>query len=237
MGSSQRRRMMIACWMMALVVGRGAGWPIDRPIDLSNEIDPTTTITTPTTPNTEILRRGGGEGAAGGQDGDREAEAHRDLLRRRRQGGGQDVRTNKHRRLPGLPFRFVVAMWGLGLGLEWGWGEGVGGVECDAIRWMPPFPFVCVYLKNPPVLSISPSSSLSPSPYLTTHLSLLQPPPHPGHGSLHKLHDEAKDKPFELEMAWITEGNGWKTQTVARATMCVHSLFALRWFVVCVVCV
>lgn len=38
--------------------------------------------------------------------------------------------------------------------------------------------------------------------------------------SLHKLHDEAKDKPFELEMAWITEGNGWKTQAVPRTLMC-----------------
>ncbi|KAM3569509.1 hypothetical protein VYU27_008394, partial [Nannochloropsis oceanica] len=33
---------------------------------------------------------------------------------------------------------------------------------------------------------------------------------------LHKLHDESKDKPFELEMAWVTEANGFKAQTVPR---------------------
>lgn len=44
---------------------------------------------------------------------------------------------------------------------------------------------------------------------------------HCTHHSLHKLHDEAKDKPFELEMAWITEGNGWKTQAVPRTLMYV----------------
>lgn len=35
--------------------------------------------------------------------------------------------------------------------------------------------------------------------------------------SLHVLHDEAKDKPFELEMSWITEESGWKYQSVPAA--------------------
>ncbi|EKU20482.1 20S proteasome subunit alpha 7 [Nannochloropsis gaditana CCMP526] len=33
---------------------------------------------------------------------------------------------------------------------------------------------------------------------------------------LHKLHDESKDKPFELEMAWVTAANGYKAQRVPR---------------------
>lgn len=32
--------------------------------------------------------------------------------------------------------------------------------------------------------------------------------------SLHVLHDEAKDKPFELEMSWVCEETGWKYQGV-----------------------
>lgn len=28
------------------------------------------------------------------------------------------------------------------------------------------------------------------------------------------LHDEAKDKPFELEMSWVCEETGWKYQSV-----------------------
>ena len=27
---------------------------------------------------------------------------------------------------------------------------------------------------------------------------------------IYTLHDEAKDKPFELEMSWLCEGTGWK---------------------------
>jgi len=27
---------------------------------------------------------------------------------------------------------------------------------------------------------------------------------------IYTLHDEAKDKPFELEMSWLSEGTGWK---------------------------
>lgn len=52
---------------------------------------------------------------------------------------------------------------------------------------------------------------------------LPSPPPHPYTccatvllyiHSLHVLHDEAKDKPFELEMAWVCEETGWKYQSV-----------------------
>ena len=32
--------------------------------------------------------------------------------------------------------------------------------------------------------------------------------------SLHVLHDEAKDKPFELEMSWVCEETEWKYQGV-----------------------
>jgi len=38
----------------------------------------------------------------------------------------------------------------------------------------------------------------------------------PSFSSLHKLHDESKDKPFELEMAWVTAANGYKAQRVPR---------------------
>jgi 20S proteasome subunit alpha 7 len=33
---------------------------------------------------------------------------------------------------------------------------------------------------------------------------------------IHSLHDEAKDKPFELEMSWLCEGSGWKHVGVPR---------------------
>mmetsp|Transcript_3856 Transcript_3856/g.8114 ORF Transcript_3856/g.8114 Transcript_3856/m.8114 type:complete len:280 (+) Transcript_3856:168-1007(+) len=33
---------------------------------------------------------------------------------------------------------------------------------------------------------------------------------------IHSLHDEAKDKPFELEMSWLSEGTGWKHAGVPR---------------------
>jgi len=33
---------------------------------------------------------------------------------------------------------------------------------------------------------------------------------------LHTTHDEMKDKPFELEMSWLSEGTGWKHQPVPR---------------------
>jgi len=33
---------------------------------------------------------------------------------------------------------------------------------------------------------------------------------------IHALHDEAKDKPFELEMSWLSEGTGWKHAGVPR---------------------
>lgn len=33
---------------------------------------------------------------------------------------------------------------------------------------------------------------------------------------IYTLHDEAKDKPFELEMSWLSEGTGWKHAGVPR---------------------
>ena len=33
---------------------------------------------------------------------------------------------------------------------------------------------------------------------------------------VHALHDEAKDKPFELEMSWLCEESGWKHKGVPR---------------------
>lgn len=33
---------------------------------------------------------------------------------------------------------------------------------------------------------------------------------------IHTLHDESKDKPFELEMSWLSEGTGWKHAGVPR---------------------
>ncbi|KAL3761553.1 LOW QUALITY PROTEIN: hypothetical protein ACHAW5_003101 [Stephanodiscus triporus] len=33
---------------------------------------------------------------------------------------------------------------------------------------------------------------------------------------IHSLHDDAKDKPFELEMSWLCEGSGWKHEGVPR---------------------
>lgn len=36
---------------------------------------------------------------------------------------------------------------------------------------------------------------------------------------IYTLHDEAKDKPFELEMSWLSEGTGWKHVGVPRDTI------------------
>jgi len=40
---------------------------------------------------------------------------------------------------------------------------------------------------------------------------------------IYALHDESKDKPFELEMSWLSEGTGWKhvgvpVETIKEAT-------------------
>merc|ERR1719253_1577737 len=34
---------------------------------------------------------------------------------------------------------------------------------------------------------------------------------------IHTLHDESKDKPFELEMSWLCEETGWQHQIVPQA--------------------
>lgn len=36
-------------------------------------------------------------------------------------------------------------------------------------------------------------------------------------GSIHQVHDEAKDKDFELELSWISPVSGWKHMTVPKA--------------------
>jgi 20S proteasome subunit alpha 7 len=33
---------------------------------------------------------------------------------------------------------------------------------------------------------------------------------------LHSVHDDAKDKPFELELGWVTEATGWKYTAVSK---------------------
>lgn len=58
--------------------------------------------------------------------------------------------------------------------------------------------------------------------------------------SLHVLHDEAKDKPFEIEMSWVCEETEWKHQSVPQAQVRLPHCFrflicfdlkelALRW--------
>ena len=52
------------------------------------------------------------------------------------------------------------------------------------------------------------------------HLSTpLASPPAPlaPRNSLHGVHDEAKDKPFELELAWVCAASGWKFELVPKA--------------------
>ena len=40
-------------------------------------------------------------------------------------------------------------------------------------------------------------------------------PPH--HRSIHGVHDDSKDKPFELELSWLCEASGWKHVPVPAA--------------------
>lgn len=35
--------------------------------------------------------------------------------------------------------------------------------------------------------------------------------------SIHQVHDEAKDKDFELELSWISPASGWKHAPVPKA--------------------
>lgn len=37
--------------------------------------------------------------------------------------------------------------------------------------------------------------------------------------SLHTTHDEMKDKPFELELSWLTEETGWQHKPVPKELM------------------
>jgi len=42
------------------------------------------------------------------------------------------------------------------------------------------------------------------------------------------LHDEAKDKPFELEMSWLTEGTGWRHAGVPRDVIAEATAWAKK---------
>lgn len=50
--------------------------------------------------------------------------------------------------------------------------------------------------------------------------------------SLHVLHDEAKDKPFEIEMSWVCEETEWKHQTVPQAQVRLPHFFEFRFVLV-----
>jgi 20S proteasome subunit alpha 7 len=51
-----------------------------------------------------------------------------------------------------------------------------------------------------------------------SHLPRPSPPTHtPSHSnSIHTVHDEAKDKAFELELSWISPASGWKHAPVPK---------------------
>ncbi|GMI61162.1 hypothetical protein ScalyP_jg8729 [Parmales sp. scaly parma] len=43
---------------------------------------------------------------------------------------------------------------------------------------------------------------------------------------IHTLHEEGKDKPFELEMGWLTEANGWEFVQVPKETIAASEKLA-----------
>lgn len=49
-----------------------------------------------------------------------------------------------------------------------------------------------------------------------------------GMHSLHKLHDDTKDKPFELELAVLSSSTKWLFKAVPKETMCVPSSCSLQ---------
>lgn len=36
------------------------------------------------------------------------------------------------------------------------------------------------------------------------------------HCSLYSVHDDAKDKPMEIELSWVCEASGWRHQAVPK---------------------
>ena len=40
------------------------------------------------------------------------------------------------------------------------------------------------------------------------------------------MHDDTKDKPFELELAWVTAANGWKAAAVSPAATAAAEAWA-----------
>lgn len=45
---------------------------------------------------------------------------------------------------------------------------------------------------------------------------------------IYTLHDESKDKPFELEMSWLCEGTGWKHAGVPKDVIAEATEWAKR---------
>ena len=45
---------------------------------------------------------------------------------------------------------------------------------------------------------------------------------------IYTLHDEAKDKPFELEMSWLCEGSGWKHVGVPKGVIAEATAWAKK---------
>ena len=43
---------------------------------------------------------------------------------------------------------------------------------------------------------------------------------------MHGVHDEAKDKPFELEMGWICAASNWEFQAVPAAVLAAAEAWA-----------
>ena len=44
--------------------------------------------------------------------------------------------------------------------------------------------------------------------------------------SLHGVHDDSKDKPFELELSWISEATGWKHALVPKERIATAEAWA-----------
>jgi len=57
---------------------------------------------------------------------------------------------------------------------------------------------------------------------------LSPPAPLAVHCSLHSVHDEAKDKPMEVELGWICEASGWKFATVPKDITAAAEAWAKR---------
>lgn len=65
------------------------------------------------------------------------------------------------------------------------------------------------------VPSTTPSCHVPPFPF---HL--------PSPCSLHSVHDDAKDKPMELELSWLSEATGWRHQMVPKERIAAAEAWA-----------